>query len=302
MTLFTGLSAFPITPANQSGRVDTDALRTLISRLAGSGIDSIGLLGSTGTYMYLSRDERARAIESAIAEAAGRVPVIAGIGALRTDDAIALAGDAKALGAAAGLLAPVSYTLLSENEVFEHFAAVAGESGLPIVIYDNPGTTHFRFTSELIARLARLPGIVAAKNPTVTPDDSPAHLATLRAQVPPGFSVGYSGDWNCVEALIAGADAWYSVLAGMFPTVCVNLARTAREDSVEARRLNAALTPVWDLMRQHTGLRVIYALAERLGIRAEPPRPILPLAERVKQQVLDTFDALSETLDQSGVI
>ncbi|ESQ91215.1 dihydrodipicolinate synthase [Asticcacaulis sp. AC460] len=296
MTRFTGLSAFPITPSDAHGRVDTSALRTLVGRLAGAGVNSIGVLGSTGTYMYLSRDERARAIEAAVAETSGRVPVMAGIGALLTRDAIALARDAKALGATAGLLAPVSYTPLTEDEVYEHFAAVAGESGLPIVIYDNPGTTHFRFTPEMIARLARLPGIVAAKNPTKSPDDTPGHLATLRASVPAEFSIGYSGDWNCVEALIAGGDAWYSVLAGMFPAVCVKMAHAAKTDPAEARRLNAALMPVWDLMRQHTGLRVMYVLAERLGIHAEPPRPILPLAEPVKQQVRDSFDALSELL------
>jgi 4-hydroxy-tetrahydrodipicolinate synthase len=73
-------------------------------------------------------------------ETEGRVPVLIGVGALRTDDAVRLAQDAQAIGAAAGLLAPVSYTPLTDHEVFEHFATVARESRLPLCIYDNPST------------------------------------------------------------------------------------------------------------------------------------------------------------------
>ncbi len=108
---------------------------------------------------------------------AGRVPLLVGIGALRTDEAIRLARDAKAAGATAGLLAPVSYTPLTEDEVFAHFAAVAEEGGLPLVIYDNPATTHFRFTPALIGRLARLPGVVAAKCPGPAPEEAAQTVA-----------------------------------------------------------------------------------------------------------------------------
>jgi 4-hydroxy-tetrahydrodipicolinate synthase len=165
MPLFTGLAAFPITPADADGRVDTAGVRQLVRRLADAKVDSIGLLGSTGTYAYLSRDERRRAIEAAVDEAGGALPIIAGVGALRTDEAAQLAKDAKAAGAGAGLLAPVSYTPLLDVEVFVHFQTVAGESGLPICIYNNPGVTHFTFSAELVQRLSAVDGVVAVKNP-----------------------------------------------------------------------------------------------------------------------------------------
>ena len=111
-----------------------------------------------------------------------------------------LAQDAQAAGAAAGLLAPVSYTPLTDDEVFEHFATVARESGLPLCIYDNPGTTHFRFSPALIGRLSQLPGIVTVKSPSPEPQAVAAHLAELRRTVPEGFSLSYSGDWNSIEA------------------------------------------------------------------------------------------------------
>ena len=293
MTIPSGLSAFPITPSDANGRVDVAALRRLVAPLRAAGVESVGLLGSTGSYPYLSRAERRRALDGALEEA-GASPVLVGIGALRTDEAVGLARDAKAAGAFAGLLAPVSYTPLTEEEVFEHFATIARESGLPLCIYDNPGTTHFRFGPALIGRLSRLPGIVAVKSPAPAPAQVGAHLAELRSAAREGFAVGYSGDWHCVEALIAGGDAWYSVVAGLFPEVGVALVRAVRSgDLAEARRLNVRLQPLWDLFQDFSSLRVMYASADLLGIcRAVPPRPVLPLAGVARQRVAETLRAL----------
>lgn len=289
-----GLSAFPITPSDAEGRVDADALGKLVDRLCAADVDSIGLLGSTGTYAYLSRSERRRAIDAAVESANGRVPILVGTGALRTDAAVLLAKDAKAAGAAAGLLAAVSYTPLTQDEVFEHFRTVAEESGLPLCIYDNPGTTHFAFTPELIGRLARLGRIVAVKSPASTPPETAAHLGTLRALVPTDVSLGYSGDWNAAEAMIAGADTWHCVLAGLFPQACAAIVRAAqRGDADEARRLDARLEPVWDLFRTQSSLRVMYACANAIGItQADPPRPILPLGPAERRRVDATIAAL----------
>lgn len=295
VTIMTGLSAFPITPADPGGRVDVEALRNLLSPLVAAEVDSIGLLGSTGTYPYLARAERRRAIDAAVDIAGGRVPVLVGVGALRTDEAVQLACDARSAGAAAGLLAPVAYTPLTEDEVFEHFAAVARESGLPLCIYDNPGTTHFTFTSALIGRISRLPGMVALKGLAPDPQVVVAHHRALRDVVPTGFSVGYAGDWNAAEALLAGGDAWYSVAGGLFPQSCLAMVRAAQAgDAVELRRLDAAMQPLWTMFRRHSSLRVAYAAGNQLGLcRAQPPRPIQPLPKLVQDEVAAVLRSLA---------
>jgi len=294
MTFLSGLSAFPITPMDRDGKIDAEAFSKLIARLAAAKVDSIGVLGSTGAYTYLSREERRRALALALEETGGRIPVVAGVGALRTDDAVRLAQDAKALGATAGLLSAVSYAPLTEDEVFQHFSTVARESNLSIVIYDNPGTTHFRFTPALVSRLAKVSGIVAIKNPTENSDEIRGHLVEQRGTTPNNFSIGYSGDWNCAEAMICGADTWYSVLAGIMPDVCLRIVRAAQAgDIAEARRLDAALTPIWSLFKQFSSLRSVYVLADLLGLyQAEPPLPILPLSEAAKRKVADCLSLL----------
>ncbi len=295
MALFQGLSAFPITPADEQGQVDTDALRVLLKRLVDARVGSIGLLGSTGTYPYLTRAERRRGVEAAVDQVGGQVPVMAGIGALRTDEAVRLGQDAKGAGADAVLLAPVSYAPLTDEEVFTHFATVAQAVGLPLCIYNNPGTTHFTFSDELIARLSRVPHVAAVKNPAPDAGVLPGGLRTLRAAASPGFSVGYSVDWKAAEAMLAGGDAWYSVAGGMFPAACMEVVAAIKAGHAdEARTLNARLQPLWDLFVEFSSLRVTYAAANLLGLcHTTPPRPILPLPEDAQRrigQVLRSLD------------
>ncbi len=196
MTPFQGLSAFPITPTDAHGRVDTDAFNRLLERLHSAGVDSIGLLGSTGGYMYLTREERRRAVAAAVGNVGGRTPLIVGVGALRTDEAESLARDAASEGADALLLAPVSYTPLTEEEAYQHFAAVARATDLPLCIYNNPGTTHFTFSDALLTRLAAVPNIKAVKMPLPKDMDFRTELDRLRRDSPGDFAIGYSGDWG----------------------------------------------------------------------------------------------------------
>ena len=294
MIQITGLSAFPITPADEHGCVDTAALRVLLKRLTEAKVHSIGLLGSTGSYLYLTRAERRRTIETAAEHVAGKTPLLVGIGALRTDETVLLAQDAKAAGADALLLAPVSYTPLLDEEVYTHFATVAQAAGMPLVIYNNPGTTHFSFSTGLIARLSHLPHIIGVKNPAPAGDALITSLRDLRAHAQPGFSLGYSADWNAAEALIAGGDAWYSVAAGLFPEPCMRLVGAVQKgDTAAARRVNAELRPLWDLFAAFTSLRVVYAAANILGIcHATLPRPILPLPEAAQHQVAQVLHGM----------
>lgn len=290
--MFRGLSAFPITPATADGRIDTESLQRLLTRLVAAGVDSIGLLGSTGAYPFFSREERLRAVSAAVECVAGRVELLVGVGALRTDAAVALAADAKAAGADAGLLAPVSYTPLLDDEVLEHFRAVAA-AGLPLCIYNNPGTTHFDVSPELAGRLADVPGVVAIK--TGAPATGAAEMVqAVRSRVPDGFSVGFSVDWNAPAALLAGGDAWYSVVAGIYPKVFLQLARAAMSgDVAETRRLHEHLEPIWHLSRTYSSFRVVHLAASRAGIaNAVPPLPILPLSGAAANEVERVLEEL----------
>ena len=137
--------------------------------------------------------------------------------------------------------------------------------------------------------------MVAIKSPAPSVQTVSAHLSALRREVPPEFSLGYSGDWHSTEALLAGGDAWYSVAAGVFPNVCGAIVRAVENGNAdEARRLDAVLQPLWALFQELSSLRVVYAAVAALGIcQAEPPRPILPLPEPAQRRVAETLKSLN---------
>ncbi len=295
MTLFHGLSAFPLTPTDASGNIDAALLVHFLERIQRTGVDSIGLLGSTGGYAFLSPSQRLRAIEIATEAMSGKIPVIVGIGALRTDDVQALARDAKKAGADGVLLAPVSYTPLTDEEVYQHFKTVAETTDLPLCIYNNPGTTKFVFSHELIIRLAQLQNIKAIKMPLPAHGDFADELSHLRANVPDGFSIGYSGDWGAADALLSGCDCWYSVIAGLLPAPALALTRAAKTgNQAEAHHINMAFQTLWELFKSHGSFRVMYVIADLLDqAKIQPPRPILPLSPEVRKQVEHALEGLN---------
>lgn len=300
--MFTGLSAFPLTPVTESG-VDEQACARIVSRLAAARVDSIGALGSTGCYAYLSREQRDRVARIAV-EAAEGVPVMVGIGALRTTQVRALAEDAQRAGASAVLLAPMTYQPLTEDEVFGLYEDVTRELSVPLCVYDNPATTHVHFTNELHARIAELPGIASIKIPPVPVDSVAAkqRVQELRAVIPDTVTIGVSGDLAAATALSAGCDAWYSVVGGLFPHTALALTRAARHgDPHVAFSWSERLEPLWELFRQYGSLRVMSAAAFHLGLAAEVnlPLPLRGLGPDARGQVATVLDSLNLELDST---
>lgn len=274
--MFTGLSAFPLTPLRRD-RVDAAAYARVIERLTDAGVDSITALGSTGSYAYLSAEERGQVARIAVRHAAG-TPVFVGVGALRTSWVLEHVARAEAAGAAGLLLAPVSYQALTDADVLELFRIVTARTSLPVILYDNPGTTHFTFSTELYGRIAELPGVASIKIPAVPSDPAAARARVdeVRSVIPDTVTVGVSGDAAAATGLTTGCDAWYSVIGGTLPGPALRLTRAAqRGEAAEVKRHAAALQPVWDLFAEFGGsLRVVAAIAETLGLA---PHGSLPL-------------------------
>ncbi len=294
--MFTGLSAFPLTPMSEQGIQEASFTR-LVESLAAAGVDSIGALGSTGSYVYLSRAERARVAQLAVASA-GDTPVMVGIGALRTRDVLALADDAQNAGASAVLLAPVSYQNLNDDEVFGLYDTVCRELSVPLCVYDNPGTTHFAFSDELHGRIARLPQVRSIKIPGVAGDVEAvrARVERLRRLIPSDVTLGISGDPLAATGLVAGCDGWYSAIGGLYPRTMLAITRAAQAgDTDQAMSLSARLAPLWALLQMYGGsLRIIATAAELQGLVSRPslPLPLKTLQGADRQTLADVLETL----------
>lgn len=286
--MFRGLSAFPLTPMNET-EIREKEFVNLIERLVAAGVDSIGALGSTGNYAYLTRAERFRVLQLAVGSAKG-IPVMTSISAIRTADVLRLAEDAQRAGASGVLLAPVSYQPLTFEEVYSLYKQVTSSLSIPLCVYDNPATSHFHFSDELHGQIAELPHVHSIKIPGAPsdPEATKARISKLREHIPAHVTIGISGDPSASTGLNAGCETWYSVLGGLFPKTCLRMTRLALEGRADdADQLSAQLEPIWSLFRQYGSLRVISAAAEIGGQISSPslPLPLLPLQQSVKDQL-----------------
>lgn len=280
--MFTGLSAFPLTPVTPAG-VDERGFVHILERITSAGADSVGVLGSTGSYAYLTRRQRRRVADIARSHT-GNIPLMVCVGAIGTDEMLRLADDAQTAGADALLLPPVSYQPLKDEEVFGLFETLTQHASVPVCIYDNPGTTRFEFCDELHGRIAGLPGIRSVKIPGVppSPEDALARVQRLRSTLPEGVTIGISGDASAATGLNAGCDVWYSVCGGLFPHVAKEITdAAARREHERVVQLSDRLQPLWNLFRKHGGsIRVMAAAAGALGLTDADclPRPLRPLS------------------------
>lgn len=292
MKCLSGLSAFTLTPFDSAGVVDVDHLQRLVARLAATDISSIGVLGSTGSYMYLSCAQRARAIDAAV-EACGEKPILAGIGDLRTDQIIEHAVNANTAGASALLLAPVSYLPLTEQDFTELVKTVTSATPLPTCLYNNPGTTHFTMTTELVTRLATLPTVRAVKNPAPAVPLSTSELVAQRSDLPKDFVLGYSGDALITHVLPAGVDAWYSVLAGTLPQLALKI-WDARANPEKLGILQTHCQPLWECFNSWGSIRVAPEISRLMGLGSlDLALPLQPLEHCAIAQIDRALQSLN---------
>jgi 4-hydroxy-tetrahydrodipicolinate synthase len=163
--MFRGAMTAMVTPF-RSGKLDEARLREQVDYQIKGGIDGLVPVGTTGESPTVDFKEHARVIELTVQHAAGRVPVIAGVGANATTEALELHQIAKSVGATAGLSVNPYYNKPTQEGLYRHFMFLADKVELPIVLYNIPGRTGVTMSAATVARLAKHPNIVAIKEAT----------------------------------------------------------------------------------------------------------------------------------------
>jgi len=210
---FKGIFPALVTPFTEDDQVDEEAFRALIRHLL-PHVNGVVPVGTTGEFVYLSEAEKRLAIDIAIDEVEGRVPVVAGTGCASTRDTIALTQYAQDAGATAALVVAPFYLKPTFNEVYEHFEAV-NEIGLPIILYNIPqcAGTHFKWwTAEGMAYLDNVVGIKDSSG------DMP-FLMALFEKVKGQIGIFCGHDEIVMAALAAGADGAILASANLIPDI-----------------------------------------------------------------------------------
>lgn len=159
MTDFHGVFPYLVSPIDAAGRIKTDVLAKLCDDLIAAGVHGLTPLGSTGEFAYLDRAQRAAVVETAIKASARRVPVVAGVAATATADAVEQARHYQQLGADGILAILESYFPLKDAQVETYFRAIADAVDIPVVLYTNPQFQRSDLSLDVIARLSAHPRI-----------------------------------------------------------------------------------------------------------------------------------------------
>src|SRR5215475_1498145 len=234
---FHGVLPALITPFTDDGdAIDTDALAAIVDRLVGAGVGGLVPGGSTGEFTTLTNAERRTLIETTVEAAAGRVPVVAGTGALSTRETVELSLHAERVGAAAVMIVPPFYEALGWRELLAHYTAVADAIAIPIMYYNLPSASGVTLTA---AQLAELP-IACLKD---TGGDAVAATELIQTDGPTLLN---GWDTLTFAALAAGARAVVWGAASIVPEPCVELHRLLIDDIdlPAARELWARIWPL----------------------------------------------------------
>ena len=152
-----------VTPFTADGSVDEAAVRRLAKRQIDAGVHFLVPCGTTGESPTLSEDERVRVVSLVVEAANGQVPVLAGAGGYDTRAVIGSALRMKRVGAAGILSVTPYYNKPTQEGLFQHYSAIAGEVGLPIIVYNVPGRTGSNVEVPTLVRLSDVPNIVGVK-------------------------------------------------------------------------------------------------------------------------------------------
>src|SRR5688500_12765727 len=162
---FHGVLPALITPFTDDGdAIDPQALATIVDRLVGAGVGGLVPGGSTGEFTTLTHAERRQLVDTTVAAAAGRVPVVAGTGALSTRETVELSVQAERAGAAAVMIVPPFYDPLSWRELLAHYTAVAEAIDVPIMYYTLPSASGVTLDAAQYGELQRVAGVTCLKD------------------------------------------------------------------------------------------------------------------------------------------
>lgn len=291
--MFKGLMPAMVTPFDGDGNLDLRAAEAVMDRSIEAGVDGILVLGSTGEFSHLTHEERRLFAEVAAGLVDGRVPLLVGVGASGTKEAVLLAEHAAGAGADAVVVVSPYYWNVGEEGLFRHFAAVAEAAPVPAMIYNFPMLTGIDLSPALVRRVAEeCPNVVGIKD-TVT---EYAHtVKVLRAVKPvrPDFAVFAGFEDQILPSLLAGADGAISGLTNLVPNLLVEMVRAATTGDLEtAAELHRRILPLMDLYAlSEPGIGALKAAMNRLGVPISPTvrLPALPAPDGALEKIEGTL-------------
>lgn len=267
-----------VTPFNADGSINYEAGADFADWLLANGSDGLVVEGSTGEAATMDMDEKIKFMQTIVAHVNGRAKIVAGAGTNCTASTIDLVKKMEACGVDGVLVVGPYYNKPTQEGYYQHFAAVAKVTKLPIIVYNVPGRTGGNIAPETVARLAAdFSNIVAIKEAA----GNVAQTAELYRVLPEDFSI-YSGDDGLILPFLSvGACGLISVLANVNGNILQQLMQAYSEGRVkDAADLNKVMVPLAKAMFiESNPIPIKAAVTKVTGINAGAPRlPLTPIS------------------------
>ncbi|WP_298294328.1 dihydrodipicolinate synthase family protein [uncultured Litoreibacter sp.] len=295
---FEGIYTPIVTPYFDDFTVNEAALAQTVDHLVGAGVHGIIVAGSTGEYYAQTMEERVAMMGMCRDLIAGRVPMIAGAGAIRTEDSVEYARQAVAHGADALLVATPPYAYPTGREIALHALAIDRAANLPVMLYNYPGRMSVNMDEDCLDRLGRSPNFCAIKESSG--DINRVHML---ARDYPHIALSCGMDDQALEFFAWGARSWVCAGSNFAPEAHIALyqACAVEGDFAKGRAIMSAMLPLMSVLEQ--GGKFVQCIKHGLtlrGIDAGPPRkPLQPLNKDDKRQLAEVIRTMNTTI--SGI-
>ena len=274
---FTGCGTALVTPFTRSGGLDEAGVGRLARRQIEAGIHFLVPCGTTGETPTLTAEERLRVVEIVVAEARGKVPVLAGAGGYNTHEVIEAAQQMARAGADGILSVAPYYNKPTPDGLYEHYKAIATAVPLPIVVYNVPGRTGVNVDVATIVRLSAVPNIVGVKEAS----GNVTQMCEICRAVPPDFLVLSGDDALTLPVMSIGGRGIVSVASNEVPADMSRMVELAEAgDFAAARKMHHDLLPLMQINFVESSPIPVKAAMAMMGLVEEvyrlplvPPRP-----------------------------
>ena len=294
---FEGIYTPVVTPHNDDFSINRDRFADVIEHLIASGVHGLIIAGTTGEYYAQTTEERIELMTLAKALIKERLPLIVGTGAIRTEDAIVFAENAKSIGADAILVTTPPYAYPTAREIALHGLAIDRAAGLPVMLYNYPGRMSVNMDAETLVRLGRSPNFCAIKESSG--DINRVHML---ARDYPHIQLSCGMDDQALEFFAWGARSWVCAGSNFAPGAHIALYRACavEGDFTKGRAIMSAMLPLMSVLEQ--GGKFVQSIKHGLtlrGIPAGPPRrPLQPLNKDDKRELEQVIRVMNTTIEQ----
>lgn len=293
---FNGIYTPIVTPYNDDFSINESALAATIELLIESGVHGIIVAGTTGEYYAQSMAERLFLMQRVSEHIDGRLPLVVGTGAIRTEESVEYAKAAKKIGADAILATTPPYAYPTGREIALHLMAIDRAANLPVMLYNYPGRMSVNMDEETLDRIGRSPNFCAIKESSG--DINRLHML---ARDYPHIQLACGMDDQALEFFAWGATSWVCAGSNFMPEAHVLLHSTCVDngDFAKGRAIMSAMLPLMRVLEQ--GGKFVQCIKHGLtlrGIDAGPPRlPLQPLNKDEKRMLREVIDTVTKVIE-----